>query len=448
MYSKEPNISVGILSEKEIKFELYGDFSVQGFKQTFSGRFSAEVRDNRIFCKSGKDIFENSNEIIFKPSDPALDSFFIMDVPIGIKFHWERKEKQGFMGSLKLFRETDKIWAINILTVDRYLTSVISSEMSSKSSLQLLKAHAIVSRSWLLAQIEKAKFLKGKKGKYKSVYQTENEIIKWMDREDHKFFDVCADDHCQRYQGITKISTENSRLAIEETRGIVLTYDKKICDTRYSKCCGGITEAYENVWEPIKHDYLSSIVDYKFEPENYVTDFSSELNTRKWITGNPSSFCNTSDKRILTHVLIDYDQETSDFFRWEVEYSQDQIKRIIGSKTGIDFGEIIDLVPVERGDSARLVKLKIVGSKKTLIIGKELEIRKVLSETHLYSSAFIIDKGEEKNGVPEKFIIQGAGWGHGVGLCQIGAAVMAELGYQFDEIILHYFKDAKLKKIY
>jgi len=448
LFNKEPNISVGIHSEKEIKFELYGDFSVGGFKQSLSGRFTAEVQDNRIICKSGKDKIEILNEIIFEPGDPALDSFLIIDVPIGIKFHWERKEKQRFMGSLKLLRENDKIWVINILSTGRYLTSVISSEMNSKSSIQLLKAHAIVSRSWLLAQVEKAKSLKGKKEKYKTLFQTENEIIKWMDREDHKLFDVCADDHCQRYQGITKISTENSRLAIEETKGIVLMYDKKICDTRYSKCCGGITEAYENVWEPIKHDYLSSVVDYKFEPENYNTDFSSEQNVRKWITGNPPAFCNNSDSRILTQVLVDFDQETKDFFRWKVEYTQEQVKKIIKSKSEIDFGDIIDLVPVERGDSGRLIKLKIIGSKKTITIGKELEIRKVLSETHLYSSAFVVDKEGEKNGVPEKFIIHGAGWGHGVGLCQIGAAVMAAQGYQFDEILLHYFKDAKLKKIY
>lgn len=448
MFTKEPNISIGILSEKEIKLELYGDFSVQGFKQTFSGRFTAEVKDNRIICRGEKDKIEISSEIIFEPGSPAQDSFLVPDVPIGIKFHWERKEKQRFMGSLRILREKDKIWVINILPIEMYLTSVISSEMSAKSSLQLLKSHAIISRSWLLAQIEKAKFIKGKKEKYKSAYQGEVEIVRWMDREDHKLFDVCADDHCQRYQGITKISTENSRRAIEETKGIVLLYDNKICDTRYSKCCGGVTEAYENVWEPVKHEYLSSVVDYKFELENYNTDFTTEASVRKWIKGNPPAFCNNSDSRILTQILVDFDQETKDFFRWKVEYSQEEIKRIINSNTGSDFGDILDLVPVERGNSARLVKMKIVGSKKTLTIGKELEVRKVLSDTHLYSSAFIVDKKGVKNNVPEKFIISGAGWGHGVGLCQIGAAVMAAQGYQFDEILLHYFKDAKLKKIY
>jgi SpoIID/LytB domain protein len=352
------------------------------------------------------------------------------------------------MGSLKLFREKEKIWVINILPISMYLTSVISSEMSAKSSLQLLKAHAIISRSWLLAQIEKAKSIKGKKEKYKSEYKTENEIVRWMDREDHNLFDVCADDHCQRYQGITKISTENSRLAIEETKGIVLMYENKICDTRYSKCCGGISEAYENVWESVRHEYLSSVIDYKFDLENYETDFSSEDNVRKWITGNPPAFCNNSDTKTLTQILVDFDQETKDFFRWKIIYTQDEIKRIINEKSGIDFGDIIDLQPVKRGDSARLIKLKIVGTKKSLTIGKELEIRKILSESHLYSSAFVIDKEGLKNNIPEKFILSGAGWGHGVGLCQIGAAVMAAQGYQFDEILLHYFKDANLKKIY
>ncbi len=448
MFIKEPFISVGILSEKEVNFELYGDYTVMGFKQSFSGRFSIKAEEDRIICKGIKDKIEVSNEIIFEPSDPVADSFLIKDVPIGKKFHWERKEKQRFTGSLKLLSEKNIVWVINILPIGQYLTSVISSEMSSKSSLQLLKAHAIVSRSWLLAQMERAKYLKNEEGNYKSFFQTDNEIIKWNDREDHTLFDVCADDHCQRYQGISKIATENSRSAVQQTRGIVLFYDNKICDARYSKCCGGISESFENVWEPVKHEYLSSIVDYKFDPENFNLNFSSEFNARKWITGNPAAFCNTSDIRILNQVLQDYDRETKDFFRWKVEYSQEHLSKIINSKTGIDFGDILDLVPVERGDSARLIKFKIVGSKKTLTIGKELEIRKVLSESHLYSSAIIIDKSEEINGVPQKFLIYGAGWGHGVGLCQIGAAVMSARGYQFDEILLHYFKDTRLKIIY
>ena len=444
----EPNINVGILTEKQINFELHGDFKTYGLKQTFSGRFSAELVNDRIICKKGNEKIEISDEIIFEPQDPSIESFLLKDVTIGVKFHWERKEKQRFSGSLKLIKNNGKITAINILPIEKYLVSVISSEMSAKSSLQLLKAHAIVSRSWVLSQIEKSKELKTRKSKFVSDSQNENEHIKWYDREDHTLFDVCADDHCQRYQGITKIFTEGARQAIKQTAGIVLTSDNKICDTRYSKSCGGISESFENVWEPVKYKYLSSIIDYKFEPESYNLDFSNELNARKWITSNPSAFCNTKDKKILSQILLDYDQETTDFYRWKVEYTQEEIADLIKKNTEIDFGEIQDLIPVKRGVSARLIKLKIIGKKRTLIIGKELEIRRTLSTSHLYSSAFVVDKENIQNGIPQKFILNGAGWGHGVGLCQIGAAVMAAKGYQFDEILVHYFKNAKLKKIY
>ncbi len=446
--NKEPKINVGILSEKQIDFELHGEFKVSGMKQTFSGRFSAELIGDRIICRKGEDKIDISNEIIFHPQEPEAESFLLKDVVIGVKFHWERKEKERFNGSLKLLKDNGKITAINILPIENYLISVISSEMSAKSSLQLLKAHAIISRSWLLAQTEKSKALKKEKLNYKSVYNAVDEHIKWYDREDHKLFDVCADDHCQRYQGITKVFTEVARQAVKQTAGVVLASENKICDARYSKSCGGISESFENVWEPLKYSYLTSIVDYKYEQENYNIDFSNEANAKKWIASNPPAFCNTKDKKILSQVLLDYDQETTDFYRWKVEYSQKEISELIKTKSGIDFGEIIDLVPIERGFSARLIKLKIVGTKKTLVIGKELEIRRTLSTSHLYSSAFIVERVDIQNGIPQKFILTGAGWGHGVGLCQIGAAVMAAKGYQFDEILLHYFSNAKLKKIY
>jgi len=456
---KEPRISVGIITEKQIIFELYGDYKSSG--GFYSGRFSAQIVNNKIVCKNGNteaapgssisekadEKIQTSDELLFQPGDPT-DSFLIRDVTIGVKFHWERKEKQIFRGSLKLKKDGNKIAVINIIPIEDYLVSVISSEMSAKSTLQLLKAHAIVSRSWLLAQIEKSKGLKKSKVNYTSLFNTDTEHIRWYDREEHKLFDVCADDHCQRYQGITKVFTEVARSAVEQTKGIVLTSNNNICDARYSKACGGITESFENVWEPIKYDYLSSVTDYKFTPENYNLDFSDEENARKWIKGNPSAFCNTANKKILAQVLLDYDQETKDFYRWRVEYSQEEVSDLLKSKTGIDFGNILDLIPIERGNSSRLVKLKIVGTKKTLTIGKELEIRRALSTSHLYSSAIVVEKTGNIDGVPQKFIISGAGWGHGVGLCQIGAAVMAAQGYQFDEILLHYFTDAKLKKIY
>ena len=447
-YETEPFITVGILRAIKIKFELYGEYSSYGFKHFFSGRYEAELAGDRIICKGENDKIEITDEIIFEPQEPESESFLIRDVIIGVKFHWEKKEKQRFTHSLKLIRDNDKIIAINIIPVEKYLMSVISSEMSSKCSLQMLKATAVVSRSWLLAQIEKSKAIKSKKNDYSTTYQTDNEFIKWYDREDHKLFDVCADDHCQRYQGITKMTTDAARKAVEQTAGIVLLEDDKILDARFSKACGGITESFENVWEPVKHPSLSSIYDYKYIADDFNDDFSKEENVSKWIRSRPPAFCNTSDSKILNQILLDYDQETKDFYRWKVVYTQQEISELIKRKSGIDFGLIKDLIPVERGFSGRLIRLKIVGNNKSLIIGKELEIRRVLSDSHLYSSAFFVEKTGYKDDAPEKFILHGAGWGHGVGLCQIGAAVMAEQGYQFDEIAIHYFKYARLKKIY
>lgn len=446
LYNEEPYISVGILTDKKIKFELYGDFSVVGSKDSFSGIYTAELKNDRIVCKSSKHEIEGFNQIEFIPEDPVSESFLLRDVVIGNKFHWERKEKQRFIYSLLLVKSGDQIVAINHIPLERYLTSVISSEMSAKSSIELLKAQAVIARSWVLAQIERSEKLREKHETHETSLALKDELIKWYDREDHTLFDVCADDHCQRFQGVTKIISDASFNAIEQTRGIVLLSGGNICDTRYSKCCGGVTESFENVWEPVKHPYLMSVVDYKFEPENFNLDFSDEANCKKWIKENPAAFCNTSDRKILSHILVDYDRETKNFFRWKVEYTQSELASLIKKKSGIDFGNILDLIPVERGDSARLVRLKIVGSKKTLTVGKELEIRRLLSETHLYSSAFVVEKiGKD---IPEKFKLYGAGWGHGVGMCQIGAAVMAEMGYNFDEILSHYFKNSELKKIY
>jgi SpoIID/LytB domain protein len=444
-FKEEPLISVGILSRERIDFELYGDFKSEGFNKVFSGRFSAEYSDSKILCKYGDEKLQISDEIEFEPTDTG-DSFLVRNVAIGVNFHWERKENQRFSGILKLKKENGKVLLINTLPIETYLTSVISSEMSARSSINLLKAHAIVSRSWVLAQITKSK--EAKQNKSINFIQTEDEIIKWYDREDHALYDVCADDHCQRYQGTTKIYTAAARKAIEETKGIILTFAENICDTRYSKSCGGISESYDNIWENKKYPYLSSIIDYKFEPENYNLDFSKEKNAERWIKENPPAFCNTNDKKVLSQVLLEYDQETTDFYRWKIEYGQNEISELIKRNTGEDLGDILDLVPIERGHSSRIVRLKIVGSTKKLIIGKELEIRKTLSNTHLYSSAIFIEKSKIENGVPQKFVIYGAGWGHGAGLCQIGAAVMAEQGYLFDEILSHYFKNAGLKKIY
>jgi len=445
----EPNVSVCILIEKKIKFELYGDYAADGFDKIFSGEFTAIADENgKISIDSDKSSFTVEHDIIFANSDPDADSFLIKDVVIGIQFHWEKKEKQRFTGSLQLLREGDEIYAINIVPVENYLTSVISSEMNANSSVEFLKAHSIISRSWLLAQIEKRSEISSAKKSYLSHFDSSGEHIKWYDREDHVLFDVCADDHCQRYQGITKLFAHNAQIAVNETRGLILEYENKICDTRFSKSCGGIAESFENVWEDVKHPYLSKIIDYKFEPEDYDLNLKNENAAEKWILSSPPAFCNTKDQKILSQVLQDYDLTTTDFYRWEVVYTQKEIQEILLSKSGFDFGEIISLTPIERGDSGRLIKLKINGTKKTLVVGKELEIRKFLSRSHLYSSCFMVKTEEIENGIPGKFILSGAGWGHGVGLCQIGAAVMSDMGFQFDEILLHYFRGAKINKIY
>jgi len=362
-----------------------------------------------------------ADEIIVK-KNPSNASFVVKDVPIGIDFHWERKEDQEFKGEFEIVPEAGKKRLINIVSIDDYLTSVISSEMSANGFPELLKAHAVISRSWLLAQKEKAAELQQSDANYASITETEEEYIRWYDREDHVLFDVCADDHCQRYQGITRASTPIVQEAVESTLGEVLLYNDKICDTRFSKCCGGITETFENCWEPVPHPYLESIQD---------------------------SFCNTQDKKILNQVLNNYDQETEDFYRWKVFLTQAEISDLIKRKTGWDFGDIIDLIPMERGASGRIIKLKIIGNKLSKIIGKELFIRKVLSESHLYSSAFDVEKTfDSENSIPNGFTLIGSGWGHGVGLCQIGAAVMAKEAYSYQEILAHYFPHSTLKKIY
>lgn len=439
---KEPLISIGILTAKEVRFDLYGEFLIESSGKKFSGRFKAKLENGRINVFHEKEEIITAGEIIFTPNDLETESFLLRDVVIGKNFHWEKKENQRFRGALKFIIEKDEITAVNILPLEEYLISVISSEMSAHSSKELLKAHAIVSRGWFLSQLEK----KNKNSMNEIV--TEEEIIRWYDREDHTNYDLCADDHCQRYQGVTRVISDNAADAISETRGLVLTYGDTICDTRYSKCCGGITESFENVWEPIHYSYLTSVVDNKFELDDAEMDLTKDNNAERWIRKNPSAYCNTLDRKILSQILVDFDRPTNDFFRWKVEYTQEELAETIFKKSGIDFGNIIDLIPIERGNSGRIIKLKIVGTKKTVTIGKELEIRRTLSQSHLYSSAFIISKEKIIDDVPQMFVLEGAGWGHGVGLCQIGAAVMGELGYSFDEILTHYFHDTQIKRLY
>lgn len=444
----EPNISVGILQSKEIKFKINGNYLFMGNTNISQGCYSAVLENSKIvIIKDGEKITE-ANEMNFITDDYVNSSFTLFDVVIGINFHWEKKENQIFLGSLKLIIEDGEIYAVNVLPIEHYITSVISSEMSATSSAELLKAHAIISRSWLLAQIEKKKEIDLIDTDYCSTIVSDEEIIKWYDREDHVNFDVCADDHCQRYQGITKQYEQNCQVAVKNTFGEVLLSNDMICDARFSKSCGGISESFENVWENVEHSYLKKVIDNSELPAGYDLDLTNEDAADKWIRNSPNSFCNTVDEKVLSQVLLDFDQSTKDFYRWEVEYSQKEIQDLLKVKLGIDFGNIIDLIPIERGYSGRLIRLKIVGSNRTLTIGKELEIRRVLSESHLYSSAFVVDKIDVTDKIPNKFKLIGSGWGHGVGLCQIGAAVMGEKGYSYKEILSHYFIDAQLRKIY
>ncbi len=427
------------MSVEELKFSFFGDYTVCDRKVT---------ADQTARAVDGKVEWDGKlyDEVIFAPVS-AENHFTLKDVTIGVNFHWERREDQQFAGSLRLINEHGKVTAVNVIGVEDYLLSVISSEMSATASLELLKAHAVISRSWLLAQIEKNKNIVDSGEKYCACTETDGELIRWFDREDHVNFDVCADDHCQRYQGITRQTTERVAEAIKATWGEVLYSDGKLCDARFSKSCGGVYEEFENCWEPVHHSYLVARRDSENEMD--FPDLRVEENAREWILSRPDAFCGTTDKEILSQVLNNYDQETTDFYRWKVEYTQDEISELVQRRSGTDYGKIIDLIPVERGTSGRLFRLKIVGTKLTKIIGKELEIRRTLSPSHLYSSAFIVEKGEPNaEGLPETFTLRGAGWGHGVGLCQIGAAVMGSKGYNYRQILLHYFIGAEIRPLY
>ena len=443
---KTPEIKVGVVSGSGLTFTLNGSYKDATGTLMLDGQWTALYDDGKILFRREEKEVEAGREVTLSPVKPAESFFTLHAVTIGVNFHWQRDEDQSFKGRLKFIIEEGRLTAINILSIEDYLVSVISSEMSATSSAELLKAHAVISRSWLLAQTEKTKRLEEKGSEYKTSFSTDTEIIRWYDREDHNSFDVCADDHCQRYQGITRASTPLADEAIRDTRGEVLAYGKAICDARYSKCCGGLTELFENCWEPVNHPYLQKIFDFPAPPSGYDLDLTIEEHAVKWISGNPACFCNTNDKNTLSQVLNSYDQETSDFFRWKIEYSQKDLSKLVKERTGIDFGIITDLIPLSRGTSGRIIRLNITGSRKSMIIGKELEIRKALSKTHLYSSAFFVEKKTGTDSI--SFTLHGAGWGHGVGLCQIGAAVMGAEGYTYRQILRHYFRDATLEKRY
>lgn len=439
---QEPIITVGIMHAERIGFFFDSPFRCAEMPNiTFDGEYEVFLSDDGRVS-----FFEQQfDSLHFTPIEEqdytSEDGYFeLEDVVIGINFHWERKENQRFKGGLTFMIEHGKVVAINEIPTEAYIFSVISSEMSATASLELLKAHAVISRSWLLKPIIHNEH----NANAVLEHRTDDELIKWYERDSHELYNVCADDHCQRYQGITRARTENVRLAIKATRGLVLMSHGEICDARFSKSCGGVSEVFESCWADKHYSYLERVVDSQQTIDNrqQSMDLTIEANAEDWIRGEYDSFCNTHDKEILSQVLNNYDQETTDFYRWTVEYTTEQLSELVARRSGIDFGTITALEPVERGTSGRLTRLRIVGTKRTMIVGKELEIRRWLSESHLYSSAFVVDKTDAG------FRLIGAGWGHGVGLCQIGAAVMGAKGYKYDEILYHYFVDSQLSVLY
>lgn len=440
---QEPRVAVGITSGPEVAFVLEGSFMVDGTLQT--GPQTVRAKDGRLLWQ------ENSYDTLtFAPHSPQ-SSFTLPEVTIGIGFHWERKEAQTFEGMLRLEADGDRVWVINELPVERYLASVISSEMRATSSPSLLRAHAIISRSWLLTQMAHRINVDHPSAETCGGWETEEELVRWYDRDDHQRFDVCADDHCQRYQGITRMVSDHVEEAIRSTYGQVLWDGKGICDARFSKCCGGATEVFSACWQDEDKPYLAAFLDRPAQAgqaADALPDLTDEETARKWILSAPPAFCNTQDKQVLRQVLNGYDQETADFYRWHIDYTQEELASLIARKTGLRFGKILDLVPLERGKSGRIVRLKIVGTERERIIGKELEIRRTLSESHLKSSAFVVETQQGEDGVPQTFHLSGAGWGHGVGLCQIGAAMMGEKGYDHEAILRHYYPGATLKTLY
>lgn len=412
---------------------LHGGYVIDGSDDRINGDVSAQYADGGILFNGVR-----YSVLRLTPVSESECFFTLCDVTIGVEFHWQRKEAQSFKGGIEFYAADGTVTVINNINAEEYLKSVISSEMNAHASLELLKAHAVISRSWLIAQISK-KGTDAKNGG-KGMRADGNEIVKWYDRDDHDLFDVCADDHCQRYQGITKAYIPTVKRAVEETRGEVLVSDGEICDARFSKCCGGATEEFGYCWEDKDVEYLKGVRDSADEAQ--LPDLTTECEAEKWIAAEPEAFCNTSDGEILRQILNDFDMETNDFYRWQVRYSQQELSDIVRERSGIDFGTIESLTPLERGVSGRISRLRIDGSKRSMIIGKELEIRKTLSRSHLYSSAFTVKR---ENG---DFVIYGAGWGHGVGLCQIGAAVMGSKGYGYREILAHYYKGARVEAAY
>ncbi len=426
------HLHIGLLKASKIEIILEGNYSLESGKR-FPNTLLLEI-ENENLKLNGENLQTNFLEIYPKGES---DFFTVKDVRFGIDFHWEQTEDMSYKGALKCFMDGNEIQVVNIVDIEDYISSVVASEMNANAPLEFIKAHAIISRSWALAQLQPDAF------DASAMIKTDDERIVWYDKENHTQFDLCADDHCQRYQGLTRIKNKTALEAVKATQGEVLVYNDKICDTRFSKCCGGISEGFDKVWQPTPYPYLSAIWD-GINPPN-ITNLQLEKDFNSFLNASPDVFCNTKDQQVLSAVLNDYDLKTQDFFRWNEQLSGLELQKLILQKTGMDLGAITDLIPLERGKSGRLIRLKVVGTKRTMIFGKELEIRRILSTSHLYSSAFIVEKSNIENDI--LFTLKGAGWGHGVGLCQIGAAAMSFKGYNYIQILEHYFKGAKIQHL-
>jgi peptidoglycan hydrolase-like amidase len=436
----EPTIAVGICDGyPEIRGRLNGPFRAGSL--ALSGGFAAVPQGGAValFDTIGREILRGP-EIRLTAGHDA--TFTLQGVTIGVKFHWERREEQTFGGSLTLLTDGERLAAVNELPLEAYLTSVIASEMNGGAPFEFLKAHAVTSRSWLMAMLARRRQA-GSAGRQTGAGSAAG-IVRWYDREDHARFDVCADDHCQRYQGITGRITGRAAAAVGDTRGVVLVHAGEICDARYHKACGGLTEDYATCWEERVVPYLSSVADAAAPRAPVRTESDAE----GWILSRPDVYCRTEDRHLLARILPSFDQETTGFFRWEVTYGREELEAILRAKSGLDFGILQAIVPQQRGPSGRIRLLRIEGSAAAVTVGKELEIRRWLSPSHLLSSAFVVRTVRGPDGTPASFTLHGAGWGHGVGLCQIGAAVMAERGRDAGEILRHYFRGAALVKRY
>ena len=449
MNTKQPIVAVGLmLTERDVAVTLSDEFMLDRMLLPAGNYGIRATSDGVQLLREDTIPITEQTAFTFQPVNNAR--FTIHDITIGLDFHWQRQEDQQFNGALRIERDQDgKLLVINDINVEDYLTSVIASEMSATAHPELLKAHAIISRSWLLAQLPQWRTTRvqqrppGWQGP-----ASIKELINWYDRDNHQRFDICADDHCQRYQGIAKATSENVYGALRATAGVVLMHGDELCDARFSKSCGGFTELFSAAWQDADVPYLQAF----YDGETFLTEFAlpldDEANATRWIRGEPAAFCCPDDGTILQRILPSFDQETEDFYRWRVTFTQDELQALLKQKLNLELGAIRALEPVQRGASGRLTKLRIVGERATVSIGKELEIRRALSPSHLYSSAFVVEANDLKNGIPSSFTLIGAGWGHGVGLCQIGAALMAERGYSYEQILRHYYRGATLARLY